>query len=85
MTYPHLCDILPPLSLTLRSGGFLFDSPDGLSISRLAPRAPRFFSQPFRLDVCLSVYAVIRSLRPSSRIFTAAFTSLSIQFPHPQR
>ena len=39
-------DILPPLSLTLRSGGFLFDSPIGLSISRLSPRAPRFFLSP---------------------------------------
>ena len=38
-----LRDILPPLSLSLRSGGFLFDSPDGLSISRLTPRVPRFF------------------------------------------
>ena len=26
-------DMLPPLSLTLRSGGFLFDSPNGLSIT----------------------------------------------------
>ena len=79
-------DMLPPLSLTLRSGGFLFDSPIGLSISRLSPRAPRFSEQPFRAG-CLFLfpYAVIRSLRPSSRIFTAAFTSLSIQFPHPQR
>jgi len=39
-------DMLPPLSLTLRSGGFLFDSPIGLSISRLSPRAPRFFLSP---------------------------------------
>ena len=81
----YCSDILPPLLLTLRSGGFLFDSPIGLSISRLSPRAPRFSEQPFRAG-CLFLfpYAVIRSLRPSSRIFTAAFTSLSIQFPHPQ-
>ena len=39
-------DMLPPLSLMLRSGGFLFDSPIGLSISRLSPRAPRFFLSP---------------------------------------
>ena len=26
---PGQCDMLPPLSLTLRSGGFLFDSPSG--------------------------------------------------------
>ena len=32
---PRSSDILPPLMLTHRSGGFLFDSPDGLSISRL--------------------------------------------------
>lgn len=38
--------MLPPLSLMLRSGGFLFDSPIGLSISRLSPRAPRFFLSP---------------------------------------
>ena len=39
--------MLPPLSLSLRSGGFLFDSLSRLSISRLSPRAPRFvFIQP---------------------------------------
>ena len=37
-----ICDILPPLSLTLRSGGFLFDSPYGLRLYRLSPRVPRF-------------------------------------------
>ena len=36
-------DVLPPLTLSLRSGGFLFDRPDGLSIHRLSPRAPRFY------------------------------------------
>ena len=41
-----ICDMLPPLSLTLRSRGFLFDSPIGLSINRLSPRAPRFFLSP---------------------------------------
>jgi hypothetical protein len=34
-------DILPPLSLSLRSGGFLFDIPEGMSIRRLSPRVPR--------------------------------------------
>ena len=85
-------DILPPLSLSLRSGGFLFDSPDGLSISRLSPRVPRFFAARkwavFSFIIpgrSFFFYADIRILRPSSRIFTAAFTSRSIQFPHPQR
>ena len=41
-----MSDMLLPLSLMLRSGGFLFDSPIGLSISRLSPRAPRFFLSP---------------------------------------
>ena len=40
------CDILPPLSASLRSGGFLFDSPCGLSIHKLSPRAPRFILFP---------------------------------------
>ena len=90
-------DILPPLSPKLRSGGFLFDSPYGLSISKLSPRAPRFIlispdtgiSSIFcntttdLLSVC-AVYAVDSILFPSSRMFTAAFTSRSIWFPHSQ-
>ena len=81
-------DILPPLMLTHRSGGFLFDSPVGLSISRLSPRAPRFIFGPvtgflFWFSLILySLYDVISSLRPSSRILTAALTSRSIRFPH---
>ena len=91
-------DLLPPLSPSLRSGGFLFDSLYRLSISRLSPRAPRFIFLPgYGLFSFISLWyfsivlhqdasrSPFRSLRPSSRIFTAAFTSRSIQFPHPQR
>ena len=46
---------------------------------------PRGSFSALRAGSLFFLYAVIRSLRPSSRIFTAAFTSLSIQFPHPQR
>ena len=89
-------DLLPPLSPSLRSGGFLFDSLYRLSISRLSPRAPRFIFLPgYGLFSFISLWyfsivlhqdasrSPFRSLRPSSRIFTAAFTSRSMQFPHP--
>jgi len=54
------------------------------------PRVSHGFDQLFRLMdsfSCLPIwsYTVIRILRPSSRIFTAALTSLSILFPHSQR
>jgi len=36
-------DLLPPLSLSARSGGFSFKAGVPASISELSPRAPRFF------------------------------------------
>ena len=36
-------DLLPPLSLSARSGGFSFKAGIPASISELSPRAPRFF------------------------------------------
>lgn len=49
------CDVLPPLSLSLRSGGFLFDTTFVVSISKLSPCIPRFFIFYFilRLFSCL--------------------------------
>lgn len=38
-----ISDILPPLSLTLRSGGFSLKAGNPASINELSPRAPRFF------------------------------------------
>lgn len=48
-------DVLPPLSLSLRSGGFLFDTTFVVSISKLSPCIPRFFIFYFilRLFSCL--------------------------------
>ena len=40
VTYSH------HFPLRFRSGGFLFDSPYGLSIRKLSPRAPRFILSP---------------------------------------
>ena len=40
VTYSH------HFPLRFRSGGFLFDSPYGLSIHKLSPRAPRFILSP---------------------------------------
>ena len=48
-------DVLPPLSLSLRRGGFLFDTTFVVSISKLSPCIPRFFIFYFilRLFSCL--------------------------------
>ena len=69
--------------------GFLFDSPHRLSIRKLSPRAPRFilfcpdtgFLSGF---LSFPMLYTLRIRRPSSRMLTAAFTSLSIRFPHSQ-
>ena len=47
-------DVLPPLSLSLRSGGFLFDTTFVVSISKLSPCIPRFFIFYFILRLLFS-------------------------------
>ena len=51
---PFISDVLPPLSLSLRSGGFLFDTTFVVSISKLSPCIPRFFIFYFILRLLFS-------------------------------
>ena len=81
-TYPNL---LPPLNLTVWSGGFLFNSPLWAKYQQAIPASPAvlFYLSPGYGHLFLRSYAHNNRF-PSSRILIAAFTSLSIWFPQLQ-